>query len=119
MQNFALNSLILRDGSGAHLVGYQLRSKGKSLVLYRCGMGELAYDTGYDLSTKDKIIRVVEVRSHPLGRELETLVVLEIVDRRMDKGSFRCVCLEANKVVNAICSLPINEDYIEVLDAQV
>lgn len=107
-----VNSLIHKDGGGAELVGYQLRSKDKSLVLHHFGVGS-------DHATKDKIIRVVEVRQHPLGRDMEILVLLEIVDRKLENGSFRCVCLDANRIINAVCSLPINEDYIEVLDVQV
>lgn len=115
----SINSFVLPNGEGAQIFGYHLRLKGGSLVLHHSGTGDFSYSTSYHNLTKDHIIRVVELRQHPLGTEIEILVLLEIVDRNMENGSIRCVCLEANKIINAICTSPINEEYIEVLDAKV
>jgi hypothetical protein len=56
--------------------------------LHHFGTGDFSYSTDCNHLTKDSIIRVVELRQHPLGGEMEVMVLLEIVDKKMENGTF-------------------------------
>ena len=65
-------------------------------------------------------IRVVEVRTHPLGLNgLEILAVLEVVSKNLAKQSFRVVCLDPEKIALAMGRTDKAVELIEVIDAEV
>lgn len=66
------------------------------------------------------LIRIVEIRSHPLGLEgLMMIAVLEVVSKNIEIESFRCLCLNVEKIVQAVGHLSENDESIEVMDAMV
>jgi hypothetical protein len=86
-----INTLILPDGTGAVLVGYQLTTlKYNSLALLFKNPSEVSF-SGPNLNpsvvsrspsyfSDEPIVRTVEVRTHPMGlRELDMVVVLEVL----------------------------------------
>ena len=112
-----LAELILPDGTGSILKGckFRISSAGK-LTLMRGDQN--ATETKLQNLTSRDIIRVVEVRSHPLGlKDLEIVVVLEVTSSSADVKVRRYLTLDAERIARAVNG---ELNYcIEVLDATV
>jgi hypothetical protein len=115
-QSAVLEALILPDGTGSVLKAYKLEtsSTGKLTVVRR---DQNATET--NLISQD-IIRVVEVRSHPLGsKDLEIVAVLEVASSCAEAKVQRYFSLDAARIASAVIDTRELNCSIEVFDAKV
>lgn len=115
-----LAALILPDGSGPLLLGYKMRkSNTGKLTLIRNDRCTTETKVRGDLFCEN-IVRVVEVRSHPLGiKDLGIIVVLEVSSSNADVKLQRYLTLDAEKIARAVVDIGEINYCIEVLDATV
>jgi hypothetical protein len=114
-----LEALILPDGTGSVLKGYKLRtsSTGK-LTLVRGDQN--ATEAKLENLISEEVIRVVEVRSHPLGlKDLGIVVVLEVTSSSAQAKVQRYLSLDAERVASAVIDIGELNYSIEVSDAMV
>jgi galactitol-specific phosphotransferase system IIB component len=114
-----LEALILPDGTGSVLKGYKLRtsSTGK-LTLIRGDQN--ATEAKLENLISEEVIRVVEVRSHPLGlKDLGIVVVLEVTSSSAQAKVQRYLSLDAERVASAVIDIGELNYSIEVSDATV
>lgn len=117
-----LNALILPNGAGEILRGYQLIKipHTQKMALTSITSNEHQLADRSQKSFQEASIRIVEVRSHPLGlRGLKLITVLEIVSKNVEIVPLRCLCLDAERISDAIKKPYGEKDYIEVIDATV
>lgn len=114
-----LAALILPDGTGSVLKGYEIRSSsnGKLTLIRR---DKNAKEMKLESHISEDVIRVVEIRSHPLGFEdLGIVVVLEVTSSSAEPKVQRYLTLDAERTASAVIDIGDLNYCIEVLNATV
>lgn len=114
-----LAALILPDGTGSVLKGYKIRSSnnGKLTLIHR---DKNAKEMKLESHVSEDVIRVVEIRSHPLGfKDLGIVVVLEVTSSTAEAKVQRYLTLDAERTASAVIDIGDSNYCIEVLNATV